>query len=154
MQLDAATADLYMGLAFDRIRDVADRLGDVAVNKRPPGPETNTVAQLVTHCCGVSEFWLGHVGLGRPTTRDRDSEFTAIATVAALHGLIDAARAQVSVDLRAFDAGRTTTEHEIWRETLEGGDTSDAALVIHVLEELFQHLGHMELTADALLPTR
>lgn len=26
----------------------------------------------------------------------------------------------------------------------------DASVVIHVLEELYQHLGHMELTADAL----
>ena len=28
---------------------------------------------------------------------------------------------------------------------------TDASLVVHVLEELFQHLGHCELAADALL---
>jgi hypothetical protein len=27
----------------------------------------------------------------------------------------------------------------------------DASLVVHVIEELFQHLGHCELAADALL---
>jgi hypothetical protein len=27
---------------------------------------------------------------------------------------------------------------------------SDGAIVFHVLEELYQHLGHMELAADAL----
>jgi uncharacterized damage-inducible protein DinB len=149
MELTAATADLYVALAFRQILDVVDRLGDPRVNERPPGPETNTVAQLVTHCCGVSEFWLGCVGLGRPTTRDRDSEFTAVASVAQLHALIDAAQQQISADLRAFEAGQTTPGNAV-RETLEGGDTSDVAIVLHLLEELFQHLGQMELTADAL----
>jgi uncharacterized damage-inducible protein DinB len=150
MELEVTTADTYLRLAFRQMLEVADRLGDESVNVRPPGPETNTVAQLITHCCGVSEFWLGCVGLGRPTTRDRDSEFTATATVADLHALVDVTREQVSADLRSFEAGETTVAHEAIRETLEGGDTSDAALVLHVLEELFQHLGQMELTADAL----
>lgn len=35
-------------------------------------------------------------------------------------------------------------------EFMPGTDRSDGALVLHVLEELFQHLGHMEVTADAL----
>ena len=30
---------------------------------------------------------------------------------------------------------------------------TDGALVLHVFEELFQHLGHMEVTADAVAPT-
>jgi uncharacterized damage-inducible protein DinB len=152
MELTAATADTYLLLAWRQILEVADRLGDELVNERPPGPETNSVAQLVIHCCGVTEFWLGCVGLGRPTTRDRDSEFTATATVAELHMLVDRNRDQAGADVRAFEAGATTTRHVAVRETLEGGDTSDTAVVLHVLEELFQHLGQMELTADALLP--
>lgn len=31
-----------------------------------------------------------------------------------------------------------------------GTDTSDASVVLHVVEELFQHLGHAELAAEAL----
>lgn len=31
------------------------------------------------------------------------------------------------------------------------GGTSDTSIVLHVLEELYQHLGHAELAADALL---
>ena len=46
-------------------------------------------------------------------------------------------------------AGPTAEDHE-YRAFLPGGDRSDAALVLHVFEELFQHLGHMEVTADAL----
>jgi uncharacterized damage-inducible protein DinB len=151
MELTAATADTYLLLAWRQILEVADRLGDELVNERPPGPETNSVAQLITHCCGVTEFWLGCVGLGRPTTRDRDSEFTATATVAELHTLVERTRDRASADVLDFEAGATTTRHRAIRETLEGGDTSDTALVLHVFEELFQHLGQMELTADALL---
>jgi hypothetical protein len=36
------------------------------------------------------------------------------------------------------------------RRPLYDGDTSDAAIVLHVLEECYQHLGHAELAADAL----
>ncbi len=36
------------------------------------------------------------------------------------------------------------------RVFLPESDTSDASVVIHVIEELYQHLGHMELAADAL----
>lgn len=50
-----------------------------------------------------------------------------------------------------IDAG-ATSEFAADRQFLLDGDDSDASLVIHVIEELFQHLGHAELGADALGP--
>ena len=150
MILEARTAETYLGLAVTQMHAVADRLGDDRVNRAPFGSETNSVAALVTHCCGVSEFWLGHVGLGRPTTRVRAEEFTATATVPELHDTLEALRAQIVADVRAHDAGEASPAHASRRQTLEGADDSDAALVLHVLEELYQHLGHMQVTADAL----
>ena len=135
--------------AFGQMLDVADRLGDDRVNDRPLGADTNAVAALVIHCCGVTEFWIGHVALGRPTTRDRESEFSSTATVAELHALVASTLAQVSEDLTAIDEGRTQPDRT-GRQFLEGGDQSDGAIVLHVLEELYQHLGHVELAADAL----
>ena len=135
--------------AFGQMLDVADRLGDDRVNDRPLGADTNAVAALVIHCCGVTEFWIGHVALGRPTTRDRESEFSSTATVAELHTLVASTLAQVSEDLTAIDEGRTQPDRT-GRQFLEGGDQSDGAIVLHVLEELYQHLGHVELAADAL----
>ena len=82
--------------AFGQMLDVADRLGDDRVNDRPLGADTNAVAALVIHCCAVTEFWIGHVALGRPTTRDRESEFSSTATVAELHSLVASTLAQVS----------------------------------------------------------
>jgi hypothetical protein len=132
------------------MRELADRLGDEAVNRRPFGPTTNTVAALVIHCCGVGEYWLGCVGLGRPSDRDRDAELTASATVAELHAVIDEAEAQIVSDIDALDAGEGRGVERAPDDPLEDDDHSDAALVLHVLEELYQHLGHMDLTEDAL----
>jgi uncharacterized damage-inducible protein DinB len=148
VELTTDTATTYIRHAFDQMLTVAGRLGDERVNRRPIGPRTNAVAALVIHCCEVSEFWLGHVALGRPSERDRDTEFDRTASVQELGNLVGRAVERVVVDLQRLDAGEGTG-HEV-RSFLPGGDTSDAALVLHVIEELYQHLGHMELAADAL----
>ena len=171
MELERGTAELYMRHAFSQMLDVADRLGDTRVNDRPLGPaeaaalptagagarasesdrwpETNAVAALIIHSCAVTEFWIGHVALGRPSDRDREAEFSSTATVPELHALVASTMAQVSEDLAAIDEGKTQPDRT-GRQFLEGGDESDGAIVVHVLEELYQHLGHMELAADAL----
>ena len=135
--------------AFRQMLEVAERLGDDRVNERPLGPETNAVAALVVHCCEVTEFWIGHVALGRPSDRDRESEFSSTATVSELHAMVEKRLVQVGEDLAAIDEGRTQSDRT-GRQFLEDGDESDGAIVLHVLEELYQHLGHMELAADAL----
>ena len=37
------------------------------------------------------------------------------------------------------------------REFLPEGDTTDGSLYLHVVEEVFQHLGHIDLSIDAIL---
>jgi len=143
-----ATTEIYVRRAFAQMREVADGVGDEKVNQRPFGAGTNAISGLIVHCCEVSEFWLGHVALGRPSRRDRDSEFSRTATVAELHQIIDAARDGTLADVRSLDAGEGRDEGG--RQFLPDGDGSDAGVVLHVLEELFQHLGHMEITADAV----
>jgi uncharacterized damage-inducible protein DinB len=148
VELSTATAEVYFRRAFTQMLDVADRLGDPKVNERPLGDDTNAVAALIVHCCAVSEFWLGHVALGRPSERDRDSEFSRTATLMELHELVDGTRAQAAVDIRRLEAGEGTDAGG--RQFLPEGDTSDAGVVLHVIEELYQHLGHMEIAVDAL----
>lgn len=130
--------------------EVADRLGEEKVNERPLGAGTNAVAGLIVHCCGVTEFWLSHVALGGPSNRDRDGEFSTTATIDELHRLVDTALAGALADVAQIEAGFGQDEGG-GRQFLPGGDGSDAGVVLHVLEELYQHLGHMELAADALL---
>lgn len=148
MDLTPATAEVYLRRAFDQMLRVADRLGDDKVNERPLGPHTNAVAALIVHCCAVAEFWLGHVALGRPSDRDRDSELSRTATIAELHRLVGDAVAQTVEDIGRLDSG--DGQDQGGRQFLPDGDGSDAAVVFHVVEELYQHLGHMEIAADAL----
>ena len=153
MELERATAERYLRHAFTQMLDVAERLGDDKVNERPLGPQTNAVGALIIHCCGVTEFWLGHVGLGRPEERVRESEFSATATVVELHALVDATLAQLGEDLDRIMNGTAPDTNRAGRVFLLDADESDGSLVLHVIQELFQHLGHAELAADALGPT-
>ena len=149
MELSAATAERYLRHAFRQLLDVADRLGDERANLEPHGPSTNSVASLIAHCCGVTEFWLGHIGLGEPTDRDRDGEFVSAANVVELHAMVDATLERASALLARLEAGEGN-DAAGGRGLLLEEDASDASLIVHVLEELYQHLGHAELTADAL----
>lgn len=151
MELAPDTVDLYVRHAFRGIEAVLDRLDDETVNQRPEGWGTNSVAGLVVHCCELTPSWFAMPGLGRESVRDRDAEFQAVATVVELRERIAAAVEQTAALIREFEAGPTATDHEM-RAFLPGDDRTDGALVLHVLEELFQHLGHMEVTADAVAP--
>lgn len=148
MELSPEVAAAYVEHAYRQVLGVVDRLGDERMDVRPHGESTNTASALVAHSLGVLEFWLGHVALGRPTTRDRDAEFRTVLTVAEAHERVEAALAQAADDLRAI-AGHEERRSP-WADDLAGGP-GDASIVLHVLEETYQHLGQLELTADALL---
>lgn len=149
MELEPATIELYLRHAFAGMERVLDRLDDTTVNERPAGWGTNSVAGLIVHCCELAPSWFELPGLGRDSVRDRDAEFAATATVAELRARIASAVEQSVAVLADFVAGPTVTDHPL-RDFMPGTDRSDGALVVHVLEELFQHLGHMEVTADAV----
>jgi hypothetical protein len=149
MELDAGSIQLYVRHAFSGMARVLDRLDDDSVNRRPDGWGTNAPAGLIVHCCELAPSWFEMPGLGRDSDRDRDAEFATRATVAELRSRIDTATERTCALVEELVAGPTTTEHP-FREFMPGSDRSDGALVLHVLEELFQHLGHLEVTADAL----
>lgn len=149
MDLGEAIAARYVRHAFEQMLAVAVRLGDGQLAVQPLGPKSNSVAALIVHCCAMAEFWLGHVALGRPSSRDRASEFTATATLAELHTMVERAVTSILDDMARIEAGGSTPGHAARAHLLGGG--SDDSVVLHVLEELFQHLGQMEITADALL---
>ena len=144
-------AQAYLDRAFGHMSAVLDRVADDELTIRPFGPDTNSVSGLVTHCAMLCEFWLGHVGLGDPTERDRDSEFASQAGRAELVGLIEAAQAAVPGHLARLAAGEGRPNE---MRAFLYGDDGDDSLVLHVVEELYQHVGHLEVTADALVARR
>lgn len=148
---DGVVLAAYARQALEAMSVAAERVDDDELSVRPYGDETNSISALIVHSCGVCEFWLGHVGLGRPSSRDRDGEFGTAATRSELEALVAASAAQVEADLAALaaDGGRPSEMRAFLT-----GDDGDLSLVVHVLEELFQHLGHVDITADALLAAR
>jgi uncharacterized damage-inducible protein DinB len=149
VELSAESTCVYLRHAFAGMDRVLDRLDDERVNQKPEGWGTNSVAGLIVHCCELAPSWFEMPGLGRDSDRDREAEFAATATVSELRKRIAAAADRSCELAEEFDRGPTAGDHP-FRDFMPGSDRSDGALVLHVLEELFQHLGHMEVTADAV----
>jgi uncharacterized damage-inducible protein DinB len=148
VQLSQETTAAYVQHALGQMLALVELLDEELLNVRPVGDGTNSVAALVVHCCAVTEFWLGHVALGRPSARDRAAEFNANATPTACRELVESALKQATLDLARLEQGKGVSSP--LRADVPG-DGSDAAVALHVVEELFQHLGQMELTKDVLL---
>ncbi len=150
MELNSDSISLYVRHAFSGMDKVLNRLDDTTVNTLPPVWGTNTVAGLIVHCCELAPSWFELPGMGRESVRDRDAEFRAQATIEELRARIATATERTCSVVEEFVVGPTVVDHPL-RDFMPGADRSDGALVVHVLEELFQHLGHMEVTADALV---
>ncbi|MFD0481416.1 DinB family protein [Kineococcus sp. GCM10028916] len=148
--MDPATTTGLASLkyAFGQMLTLAELLDGQLLNKRPTPKDTNPVGTLILHCCAISEFWLGHVALGRATTRDRNTEFTQTTTAAECRTQVAQALTQAEADLQQLH--QSSGQPHPMRTRLPGNG-NDHAVLLHVIEELFQHLGQMEVTKDVLL---
>ena len=121
-----------------------------ALNWRPGGEETNSIAVLATHVLHSTRSWLSvAVGAGEPPERDRSAEFRATEDdPRALLRLVDEMSAECTVLLR--DAGEVD-----WSATRKIGalawdpsvkEVPAAWAILHALEHLGQHVAHCSLT--------
>ena len=138
----------HVDRALDGMLATVHQLGDERVNSPTGLPGGNTAFQLVRHCCGVLEFWGGHVFADRPIERDRAAEFESAGSVADLVELVGVHRTRFREDLTGFDGPAdpvgTLRERDLDRDELR----TQAGILLHVYEELAQHRGHIDLTAD------
>lgn len=129
--------------------EIAESLGDERVNVVPDLPGANSAYQLVFHCCGMLEWWTRESILGRPVQRDRAAEFAATGTVASLQ-----ARVRQVIDQLAEDLPQIDLDAPLRGPYADYGGTAIAAsargALLHVLEELAQHHGHLEITRDVV----
>ncbi|MEU2350992.1 DinB family protein [Modestobacter sp. NPDC049651] len=137
--------------ALAGMRDLVAALGDERANERPAVPGANTPYALLTHCLGVVDYWCGHLVAGRPVERDRDAEFRARGPVGPLLARADAVRAQLAADVVAADPGAPLTAEPPAEYLGPDGIGTRGAALLHVLEELVQHHGQMEVLRDALV---
>ncbi len=151
VDLGSREAAAFIELAFDQMMAKANVLGP-RVSDRPEIEDSNSVFGLVTHCLGVADWWLDHVVLGNPTTRDRESEFHAGGTLTDLEDRVESFRTRLPAML---DQVVQTTEPVAGHLEAETASSrrwpwSTSSIVLHVIEELFQHAGHVDITTDLL----
>ena len=140
----------YVDRAVEAMADIVGDLGDDLANARPHLPGANSPYAILRHCLGVMEFWGGQVVAGRTVDRDREAEFRASGPVTGL--IADAREAQrrfrtviVTADPKARPPGdQPTTGPDELELTTQGH------ALLHIMEEVCQHLGQMEITRDLL----
>lgn len=154
MTSDLATLQWYVDAALAKLLARADELvdagGDELLCRRPDVEGANSVYALVVHCCGVMERWGGESIAGRSIHRDRAAEFTATGTIGQLEEIVAAQRRRWVTDLADYEAGAPPRGPDGWEEG-DPAPITQGFIALHVIEELFQHLGHVDLTVDLLL---
>ncbi|MGJ0184247.1 DUF664 domain-containing protein [Corynebacterium glyciniphilum] len=127
-----------------------ETLDDRTVNKTPLSGTVNTAFALVTHVHGMVHYWGGAFVAGEDIPRDRDAEFRASGTVAEAHVLIEEVRGRLP------DWARIALTEGIRNREATGTSRRDIAEVTpewvleHILHELAQHLGHLEVCRDVV----
>lgn len=144
-----ASCDTALDAYADTCRALGDDLLDVRLDDVPG---SNTASGLVAHVVGVMARWGRTVNRGIVVPRDRDAEFRATLTVDQAITMLEAGRAGLHEDARA------AAPHEAPRNPPAGDGLTrhrtQGAVLLHVVEELTQHLGHLDVTRDVLLARR
>lgn len=140
----------HIDRALRAMTETVSDLGDERVNVRPSLPGANTAYQIVTHCLGVMEFWGGQAIADRQVDRDRAAEFVAEGQVGELLERMSAQRTRLAGDLVDFD-GAARPRGPIPdrdQEDMPEFTRTQGGVLLHLYEELAQHLGHLDVTAD------
>jgi hypothetical protein len=133
---------------LDRMLAIAIDLGDELVNAVPDLPGANSAYQIVVHCCGMLQWWVDAAVLGHTVDRDRDAEFMATGRCAELEQHVDALRERLRGQLIEIDPDGPLLGDPSPRYAGTPLGSSARGVLMHVLEELAQHHGHLEITRD------
>jgi bifunctional pyridoxal-dependent enzyme with beta-cystathionase and maltose regulon repressor activities len=133
---------------------IAQQLGDDLASARPDLPGANSAYGLLTHCLGVIDYWVGHLVAGRAIERDRAAEFEASGPVANLAAAAEQGLAQFADDLRDYRQGAALAAAPDAGFLGPERDLTQTGVLLHVLEEVTQHHGQLEVLRDALMQER
>lgn len=138
---------LFCNRTLDGMSGVIAKLNNEQLNAETGLPGSNTAFQLVYHATQACTYWVDHIVCGNPTDRDRDAEFRSSGTASEAHAAIFALRELLT---ERSELLTTVTELANSPQTVTplGQPWTVGAALIHAYEELAQHLGHAEITAD------
>jgi uncharacterized damage-inducible protein DinB len=144
--MDAFTASArhLLDQAVEDMGRSLDGLSADALNWRPAGDDTNTIAALATHVMSSTRWWLSAaMGAPRPD-RDRDSEFRASSQDSvALRAWVDDMAGQCGALL---DAERQVDWGAMLKPDPDGPELPAAWALLHAMQHLREHEGQMSLT--------
>jgi hypothetical protein len=153
--IDTDTYLWFCRAALVSQRDIVLGLGDERANARPDLPGANSAYAILTHCLGVMRYWASTVNRGITIPRDRPAEFTASGPVAALAERADSVWEEFEVDVRTSLPHEPPVAPPADREGMtEPWVGTQGGVLLHVYEELSQHLGQMEITRDVVRSAR
>ena len=141
------TVEHYLHFTGQALDGMAATVRDLGAERAvlTPIPGVSSPYALLTHCCGVIDYWAGELVAGRPAHRDRDSEFVATGPVEPLLARVESTKAALERDVRQADF-RAPLQAEPDSSFL-GPDIplDQGAALLHVYEELAQHHGHVDM---------
>ncbi|MBI3687730.1 MAG: DUF664 domain-containing protein [Actinobacteria bacterium] len=151
--MDLEEYQYFVARALRGMLAIAEELGDQGVNLRVPVPGANTATGLITHSAAVVDYWVGALLARRDVVRDRDAEFARRATVAELQSAVARCLDQLDKDLAVVNLQHRPRTAD---RALLGPQRSLTAtgVLLHVLEEVAQHHGQLEVLRDTLMVTR
>jgi len=138
---------VFSDRTLEGMRQAIDGLTHEEINWLPPLPDPNSAYQLVIHATSAAQWWTSHVVLGGPVDRDRDAEFVSSGSTAEAVEAIDRLQRHLH-ELGPQLAAADNLAVEIQRDDPPTEPWTVGAAMIHVYEELAQHLGHLEITVD------
>ncbi len=109
-----------------------------------PAPDTNSMSVLIFHLTGAERYWIGDIAAQDPSDRDRDAEFKVHDVGADVlkkrldDNLAYARKALAKFTLQDLEAPRVVPR--------DGSKTTVADALLHALEHMTLHLGHIQIT--------
>jgi hypothetical protein len=140
----------FVDRALDGMSGIVEDLGYELANTKPALDGANSPYAILTHCLGVIEHWVGFRVTGRPDLRDRPAEFRATGSLGPLFERVSKARAQLAEDLVSVRGDVPVAAQPDARFQPPSGPLTETGVLLHVLQELAQHHGQMEITRDLL----
>jgi len=137
---------------IEGLRHAIEGASTPALNTRPGGDDTNTIAVLATHVMYSTRSWLAVATGAQLPERDRPAEFLATAEgpdhlLAFVDDLAGQCRALLATDAPFEPAARRVTHAQLGSMPEH---VSGAWALLHAIEHLAEHVAHAQLTRQVL----
>jgi hypothetical protein len=136
--------------SLERMREILSQMSYRQANTVPALPGANSPYAIITHCVGMADYWGGSLIAGLRIPRDRDAEFEAHGDPRHLCDEVERLRRRFPewVKIALTEGIRDRTAAGTTRSNAE--TASPTWVLLHIVRELSQHLGQLEITRDLL----